>query len=81
MATKTRSVVLDLNTRVKVTHASQQDKLSVMKVMKMFNVGKTRVYEILKKKMEILKRWENWDNGKIKGEHKNTANKDVNEIA
>jgi len=58
MATKTR-VVLDLNTRVKVTHASERDKLSVKQIMKMFNVCKTQVYEILKKKTSI------WCGGKI----------------
>ena len=53
MTSKTR-VVLDLNTRVKVIHASKRDKLSVKQIMKMFNIGKTQVYEILKKKTEIL---------------------------
>ena len=79
MATKTR-VVLDLNTRVKVIHASERDKLSVKQIMKMFNIGKTQVYEILKKKTEILMRWENCANGKIKRELKKTANEDINEI-
>jgi transposase len=73
MATKTR-VVLDLNTRAKVIHASERDKLSIKQIMKMFNVGKTQVYQILKKKPEILKRWENCANGKIKNELKKTAN-------
>jgi hypothetical protein len=50
---KTR-VVLDLNTRVKVIHASKRDTLSAKQVMKMFNVGKTQVYKILKMKPEIL---------------------------
>jgi hypothetical protein len=45
--------------------------------MKMLNVGETQVYEILKKKTEILKRWENCVNGKIKGELKKTAIEDV----
>jgi len=53
MATKTR-VVLDLNTRVKVIHASERDKLSVKQSMKMFNVGKTQVYEILRRKRKFL---------------------------
>jgi predicted DNA-binding protein YlxM (UPF0122 family) len=57
MATKTR-VVLDLNTRVKVIHVSERDKLSVKQIMKMFNVGKTQVYQILQKKTKILKWWE-----------------------
>ncbi|PNF31165.1 hypothetical protein B7P43_G15163 [Cryptotermes secundus] len=48
--------------------------------MKMFNIGKTQVYEILKKKTEILKRWETCVNGKIKRELKKTANEDVNEM-
>jgi hypothetical protein len=47
--------------------------------MKMFNVARTQVYEILKKKTEILKRWENCANGKIR-ELKKTANEDVNKI-
>jgi len=79
MATKTR-VVLDLNTRVKVIHASERDKLSVKQNMKMFSVGKTQVYEILKKKTEILMQCENCANGKIKRQLKKTENEDVNEI-
>ena len=46
MATKAR-VVFDLNTRVKVIHASERDKFSVKQIMKMFNISKTQVYEIL----------------------------------
>ena len=64
MATK-RRVVIDLNTRVKVIHESERDKFSVKQIMKMFNVGKTQVYEILKKKTEILMQWENCANGKL----------------
>ena len=79
MATKTR-VVLDLNPRVKVIHASERDKLSVKQIIKMFNVGETQVYEIVKKKTEILMCWENCGNGKIKRELKKTANEDVYEI-
>ena len=79
MATKKR-VVLDLNTRVKLIHANERDKLSVKQIMKMFNIGKTQVYEILKKKTEILMRWENCGNGKMKGDIKKIANEDVNEI-
>jgi hypothetical protein len=41
MATNTR-VVLDLNTRVKVIHASERDELSVKQIMKLFNIGKTQ---------------------------------------
>jgi predicted Zn-ribbon and HTH transcriptional regulator len=63
MATKTRTV-LDLNTKVKVIHTSERDKLSVKQIMKMLDDGETPVYEILKKKTEILKRWENGANGK-----------------
>jgi len=55
MATKTK-VVLDLNTRVKVIHTSEQDKLSVKQIMNMFNIGKSQVHEILKKETEILMR-------------------------
>jgi predicted Zn-ribbon and HTH transcriptional regulator len=58
--------VLDLNTRLNVIHASERDKLPVKQIMKMFNVGKTQVYEILKKKTKILKRLETCANGKIK---------------
>jgi hypothetical protein len=58
--------VLDLNTRIKVIHASERDKLSVKKIMKIFKVGKTQMCEILNKKTEILNRWENFANGKIK---------------
>jgi len=53
MASKTR-VVLDLSTRVQVIDASWRDKLSVKQIMKMFNFAKIQVYDILKKKTEIL---------------------------
>jgi transposase len=52
MVTKTR-VVLDLNIRVKVIHVSVQGKLSVKQIMKIFNLGKTHVYQILRKKVKI----------------------------
>ena len=65
MATK-RRVMIDLNTRVKVIHESERDKFSVKQIMKMFNVGKSQAYEILKNKKEILMWWENCANGKIK---------------
>jgi hypothetical protein len=72
-------VTNDLNTRVKVIHVSERDKLSVKQIMKMFNVGKTQVCEILKEKTETLMWRENCANGKIKRELKKTANEDVNE--
>jgi len=49
-----------------VIHASERDKLPVKHIMKLFNIGKTQVCEILKKKKEILMRWENGGNGKMK---------------
>jgi hypothetical protein len=71
VATKTR-VSLNLKASVKVIHASERDKFSVKQLMKMFNVVKTQVYEILKKKMNILIWWENCANGKIRTELKKT---------
>jgi hypothetical protein len=41
------------------------DEMSVKQIMKMFNIGKTHVYETVKMKTEILK-WENYANRKIK---------------
>jgi hypothetical protein len=49
--------------------------------MKIFNVGKIQVYEILQKKREILKLWGKCANGEIKRGLKKTANEeDVNKI-
>nr|CAD7195119.1 unnamed protein product [Timema douglasi] len=48
-------VLLDPNTILKAIHTSEKDRLSVKQIMKMFSVGKTKVYEILKKKTEISK--------------------------
>lgn len=62
MVSKTR----DLNTIVKVIHASERDNLNVKQNVKTFNVGKTQMYEIPKQKTKNLKRWENCDNGKNK---------------
>jgi hypothetical protein len=52
MVTKTR-VVLGLNKRAEVSQESEQDKLSVKQIMKMFNVGKIQVHGILKKKWKV----------------------------
>nr|CAD7571113.1 unnamed protein product [Timema californicum] len=48
-------VFLDPNMILKAIHASEKDRLSLKQIMKMFSVGKTKVYEILKKKTEISK--------------------------
>jgi len=50
-------------------------EINVKQIMKMFNVGKPQVYEILKKETEILMRWENCANGKIKRELKKLQTK------
>jgi predicted DNA-binding protein YlxM (UPF0122 family) len=63
-----------------VIYGSKRDKLSVKQIMKMFNVGKTQVYEIIKKKTEILMHWENCANGKLKRELKKIEYNDINEI-
>jgi hypothetical protein len=46
----------------------------------MFNISKTQVYEVLKKKTSILRCWENNAIGKIKKEIEKTANEDINQI-
>jgi hypothetical protein len=58
MTTKAR-VVLDLDARVKVILSSERDKYCAKQIMKIFNVGKTQVYEVLKNRTEILNWWEN----------------------
>jgi DNA invertase Pin-like site-specific DNA recombinase len=55
-------------TLTQASHTTEEDKLSVKQNMKMFNVSKTQVYEILKKKSEILKWQENCADQKIKRE-------------
>jgi hypothetical protein len=47
MATKTR-FVLDLNTKAKVIHVSARDKLYVMQITKMCNVGNTQAHHTVK---------------------------------
>jgi hypothetical protein len=49
-----------------VIHGSGPDKLPVKEIIRMFNIGKTEVCEILKRKTKILKWLENCDDGKIK---------------
>jgi predicted DNA-binding protein YlxM (UPF0122 family) len=51
-------VVLDLNRRIKVMNVSEWYKLSVKQIMKLFNVSKTQVYEILKRERK------SWHGGK-----------------
>jgi hypothetical protein len=46
-------VVLWLLCLEKFVLYSERDKLSVKQIMRMFNVGKTQVYEILKKKRKF----------------------------
>jgi hypothetical protein len=54
MASKKR-VVLDLDTKVKVIKASEKENLTVKQIVAKFNIGKTKVYDILKAKSEIKK--------------------------
>jgi hypothetical protein len=56
MALKKR-VLLHLNAKVKVTVASEKDKLTVKQIVGRFKIGKTRVYNILKSKLEIKHEW------------------------
>ena len=45
--------ILHLNTKIKVVEANEEEILSVKQIVAKFNVCKTQVYEILKKKSEL----------------------------
>ena len=49
----TKRLILLLNTKIKVEEANEKDKLSIKQIVVKFNVCKTQVYEILKKKSEL----------------------------
>jgi hypothetical protein len=78
MASKKR-VVLDLNTKVKVSQASEKEKLTVKQIVAKFNIGKTQVCDILKAKSEIKNQWLHC-NGSTKWKLRKTGNEDINEI-
>jgi hypothetical protein len=59
-------IVLDLNTKVKVMKASDEDKLSMKRIVTKFNFGKTHVYDVLNAKMEIRSQWQNCSSGSVK---------------
>ena len=48
-----KRLILHLNTKIKVVEANEEDKLSVKQIVVKFNVCKTQVYDILKKKSEL----------------------------
>ena len=48
-----KRLILHLNTKIKVEEANEKDKLSIKQIAAKFNVCKTQVYEILKKKSEL----------------------------
>ena len=51
-----KQVILDLNTKIKVVEANEEAKLFVKQIVTEFNVCRTQVYEILKKKPELKER-------------------------
>jgi hypothetical protein len=48
--------MLSFDTKVRVTEAKENDKLTVKQIMTGFKVGKTEVYNILKSKYKINKK-------------------------
>ena len=47
--------------KLKVEEANEKDKLSIKQIVAKFNVSKTQVYEILKKKSELKERKIIWE--------------------
>jgi hypothetical protein len=74
-----KSVVLDLNAKVKVIEASEKDKLTVKQIVGKFKIGKTQVYDILKLKYDIKREWLT-GNGSMRRKLKKFGNEDINEI-
>jgi hypothetical protein len=73
MASK-KTVVLDLNAKVKVVEASEKDKLTMKHIVGKFKTGKTQVYDILKSKLDIKQEWLT-GNGSMKMELKRLESK------
>ena len=48
-----KRLILHLNTKIKFVEANEEDKLSIKQIVTNFNVCKTQVYDILKKKSEL----------------------------
>ena len=56
-----KRLILHLNTKIKVEEANEKDKLSIKQIVAKFNVCKTQVYEILKKKFELKEHQIIWE--------------------
>jgi hypothetical protein len=74
-----KRVVLHLNAKVKVIELSEKDKLTVKQIVGKFKIGKTHVYNILKSKSDIKRKWL-IGNGSMKRKLKKTGNEDINKI-
>jgi hypothetical protein len=74
-----KSVVLELNDKVKAIEVSEKDKLTMKQIIGKFKIGKTQVYDILKLKLDMKREWLT-GNGSMKRTLKKTGNVDINEI-
>jgi hypothetical protein len=70
--------VPDRNAKVKIMEASEKDKPAVKKIAGKFKIGKTQVYDILKSKSDIKRKWL-IGNVSMKRKLKKTGNENINE--
>jgi len=52
-----KEVILDLNTKVKLTEANKKDKLTVEEIVAKFNTRKNQMYGTLKAKFKRINLW------------------------
>jgi hypothetical protein len=52
-----KEVILDLNTKVKLTEAYKKDKLTVKEIVAKFNNRNNQMYDTLKAKIKWINQW------------------------
>jgi len=52
-----KEVILDVNTKVKLTEANIKDKLTVKEIVAKFNTMKNQMYDTLKAKFKRINQW------------------------
>ncbi|GBL82377.1 Tigger transposable element-derived protein 4 [Araneus ventricosus] len=71
--------VLDIDTKMEIIKAKEQDNLRAKQIIEKFKIGKSQFYEIFKKKNEITELSLN-GNGSTKRKMRKTAKEEINEI-
>ena len=80
MSSKTKRHCLTLKEKVSILNLLEKKERSVADIQKEFACGRTQIYDLVKRKAEVLSEWENGDTTVSKKKRRTTGNEEVNKL-